>query len=187
MNRRPWTAIRRSLARHGATPVLLIACALAACGSASGLTTRSVGTTGGPSTSAASPAGRVPVPPTYPGGGEPPPAVRDSGIFAESQAPFGQSVLRVVNQYQGIHGRKWISVYAGEKTGTDGSPVGGAIRVYSGPIDPKSPEAVAFVGEFTVPTAPTWVRIVRISGSALIVEGPDGVGVNFDLDSLSFR
>jgi hypothetical protein len=127
-----------------------------------------------------------PQPPSAPNDTAPP--RREVGVTDDTQAPFPQSEFGVKNQYSGPYRGKWVNIYAGGKRAAppDDSYTAGGIRVYLGPADPASTEHVSYVGEFDAPNAPTWVKIVSVKGSQVLLERADGTHVTFDLDTKTF-
>lgn len=79
-------------------------------------------------------------------------------------------------------------IYAGgdiNASQTSDPPVRGAIRVYLGPVDP-SIGPLTYIGEFAVPNAPTWVKIVSVSGNVVTLQRQDGSEVTFNLSTHGF-
>lgn len=122
---------------------------------------------------AAAPA-RTPLPPRTP------------GIVLMHQGPFPGGEFAVRNFWSGPVAGRWLLVYAGGPRSMGGQVTGGALRLFSQPLDPNVGNDMTPVGEFLLPTARSALTILSVQGEVMTLQTDTGRVVRFDLATSSF-
>jgi hypothetical protein len=108
---------------------------------------------------------------------------RIGGLFQVHQAPFGTSIWRVDNQWDGPVGQVWLQVYAGGPTTPDGGTVAhGAVRLLSLPSDPNAQiQNETDLGDFAPSPDVGALTIKSVSGDTMTLTDPTGKVIQFNL------
>jgi hypothetical protein len=162
---------------------------LAACSTAGSKTVVGAGGKTTPPTASSSQAGQ-PVPPTLP-----PTAQgwhRDTGITDGGQVAGHDHACQ--NSYGNPYRGGWITICAGGKQNlSSGTPtyIQGGIWVNvnsdpraQGPANDQPPSSTS--QEYDTPNAPTWVKIVTVTGDIVTLQREDGTTITFNLQTRQY-
>lgn len=107
---------------------------------------------------------------------------REAGLLHETnQGPFAATDFHGQDLWQDQVGGTWVLVFAGTDLTSTGA--GGALRLYSMPVDPNAPggsDAIA-VGTYRPPTSEKSLGIVSAQGATLDIRGGSGTFYKFNV------